>query len=275
MPTASLAKPVDSPLKYHGGKSYLAPWIVSQMPNHTHYVEPFFGGGSVLFSKPYDGVSEVINDIDGDLMKFFDVLAKPKLFEKFRRRVATQPFSQPLWERSRDLLAAGGGTAVEQAVAFFILNRQSRAGQMQDFATLSRTRTRRGMNEQTSAWLSAIDGLVDVHERLQRVVILHKPAAEVIRQQDGPETLFYLDPPYPGHTRSAANVYRNEMSLDDHKQLLRVVLRCKGKVMISGYPSPLYAVNLRSWRRVIKQIPNHAASGEKKRKMTEELWMNF
>ncbi len=59
-------RPNDSlvqPLKWHGGKFYLAPTITSLMPEHTHYVEPFFGGGSVLLQKPADGISEVVNDV--------------------------------------------------------------------------------------------------------------------------------------------------------------------------------------------------------------------
>ena len=69
---------------------------------------------------------------------------------------------------------------VERAVNFFIRCRQSRAGCFKDFATLSRTRTRRGMNEQASAWLTVIDGLPEVHARLKRVVILNHDALDVI-----------------------------------------------------------------------------------------------
>jgi DNA adenine methylase len=131
------------------------------------------------------------------------------------------------------------------------------------------------MNEQASSWLSAIDGLPAVHARLQRVVILNKPAVEVIHEQDGPDTLFYLEPPYPGHTRTAQKVYRHEMSFNDHKELLRVVLACQGKLMLSSYRTPLYDINLRHWRKVTREIPNHAAGGKEKRKMTEYLWMNY
>jgi hypothetical protein len=48
---------------------------------------------------------------------------------------------------------------VPSAVNFFVRCRQSMAGRMRDFATLSRTRVRRGMNEQAAAWLSAVEGL--------------------------------------------------------------------------------------------------------------------
>lgn len=65
---------VSGPLKWHGGKFYLAPKIVTLMPPHLHYVEPFAGGLAVLLAKDPEGVSEVINDLDGDLMNFWRVL---------------------------------------------------------------------------------------------------------------------------------------------------------------------------------------------------------
>ena len=37
---------MNSPLKSHGGKHYLAAQIVALMPPHLHYVEPYFGGGT-------------------------------------------------------------------------------------------------------------------------------------------------------------------------------------------------------------------------------------
>jgi site-specific DNA-adenine methylase len=67
------------PLKWHGGKNAfngkLARWITSLMPPHLHYVEPFAGGLAVLLAKNPDGVSDVVNDLDGDLLNFWRVLA--------------------------------------------------------------------------------------------------------------------------------------------------------------------------------------------------------
>lgn len=42
---------LTGPLKWHGGKSYLADWIISLMPKHLHYVEPYAGGLAVLLAK--------------------------------------------------------------------------------------------------------------------------------------------------------------------------------------------------------------------------------
>ena len=96
------------------------------------------------------------------------------------------------------------------------------------------------MNEQASAWLTAIEGLPAVHERLKRVVILNRDVLDVIRQQDGPDTLFYCDPPYLKETCASKDVYAHEMTDTQHLQLLELLNGIKGKFLLSGYPSGLY-----------------------------------
>ncbi len=265
---------LSPPLKWHGGKHYLASRIVALMPEHTHYVEPFAGGLSVLLAKPPEGISEVVNDLHGDLMNFWSVLQHEALFPEFVRQCQATPFSEGMWGRALDGLRDYTST-VGRAWAFFVLCRQSLAGRLDTFAPLSRTRTRRGMNEQAAAWLSAVEGLAAVHARLKRVAILNRPALDVIRQQDGPDTLFYCDPPYLHQTRSATDTYTHEMSEADHRQLLAVLLRCQGKVMLSGYPSPLYDEILSGWMRHPFDLPNNAAGGAVKARKTEVLWCNF
>lgn len=133
------------------------------------------------------------------------------------------------------------------------------------------------MNEQSSAWLSAIEGLPAIHARLQRVVILNQPALDVLRTQDGPSTLFYFDPRYLHSTRAITDDYRHEMSWREHALLLDRLSRIKGRVLLSGYPSDLYSVAERvfGWQRHERQITNHAASGASKRVMTECVWTNY
>ena len=276
------------PLKWWGGKKYLAKKIIALMPKHLHYIEPYFGGGAVLFEKdPLDarhqwseesheqGTSEVVNDLNLELTNFWKVLRNPKTFAEFHRMVLFTPFSQLEWEEAESRQIPEGELDVTAAHAFFVRCRQSRAGEFKDFATLSRNRTRRQMNEQASAWLNCIEGLPAVHARLKRVVILCDDALNVIRAQDGPKTLFYLDPPYVPSTRASTGNYKHDMTEADHRKLLAVIKECKGKVLLSGYANTLYDTELRDWKRHEFAIDNKAAGGKKKRTMEETVWTNF
>lgn len=278
---------ITPPLKWHGGKHYLANWVVSLMPRHLHYVEPYAGGLSVLLARdPADerlwlpgqkGVSEVVNDLDGNLTNFWSVLQSPALFPEFRRLAEATPFSESEWHAAGDVLREPAEDhCLLSAVAFFVRCRQSLAGRMRSFSPVTRTRLRRGMNGGVSEWLGAVEGLAAVHERLRRVLVLGpRPALEVIAREDGPGTLFYLDPPYLHETRSAPDAYAHEMTESDHRELLDAVRQCRGKVMLSGYPSRLYDDALAGWNRHAREVANHAAGGASKARETEVVWCNF
>ena len=265
---------VKSPMKWHGGKYYLAEQIIRMMPPHVHYVEPYFGAGHVLFRKEHNGVSEVVNDIDGDLMAFWDVVSCQPMFDNMLRRLRLVPFSEHVFEAACVDRPRG---KVARAVDFFIKYRQSRQGLGKDFATLSRNRTRGGMNEQVSAWLGAIELLPAASERLRRVVVLNRSAIDVINQQDGENTLFYLDPPYLHSTRKSKKAYKFEMDESQHAELLATLLTVKGKFILSGYRSDMYdsaAAVGNLWRTDIA-IDNKSSGAKVKEIKTECLWTNF
>lgn len=211
---------MTSPLKWPGGKSYLAKQIAKRMPPCKTYVEPYAGGLSVLLAREPDGVSEVVNDRNGHLTNFWNVLRNPESFRALQRLLEATPFSEQEWDTARDSLVNGTccptpgfreccptpglrESSIQQAWAFFVCCRQSLAGRMKSFAPISTARTRRGMNEQVSAWWTAVEGLPAVHERLKRVLILNRDAVDVIHNLDGPETLVYADPPYLHETRTS------------------------------------------------------------------------
>ncbi len=59
---------LDAPFPYFGGKKTVAPLVWSALGSPKHYIEPFFGSGAVLLSRPnYDPTKhvETINDKDG------------------------------------------------------------------------------------------------------------------------------------------------------------------------------------------------------------------
>jgi len=266
----------SAPIKWHGGKSYLAARIIEMMPEHIHYVEPFFGGGAVLFRKHeqlIENHSEVVNDVFGELVNFWQVLQSRTDFPEFERRVALTPFAKPVWEGA---VKCESGNNIDMAIAFFVRYRQSRQGLGRDFATMSRTRTRRGMNEQVSSWLSAIDGLRDAHERLSRVVTYCEDATQLVQREDDPNTFFYCDPPYVAKTRVVKDAYKCEMTDEEHNQLLDTLGNIRGKFLLSGYPNPLYdkAARRFGWNRVDIKIDNKASSKKTKPTKTECLWSN-
>jgi len=277
---------ITQPLKWHGGKKYLAKKIVAIMPRHIHYVEPYAGGAAVLLARdpndeklwltPHKGVSEVLNDINKELMNFWMVLSNPKDFEKFFRQVKTIPLGRESFTTamyiSDDVTQMN---YITKAVAFFVLARQSLAGRFKGFTALTRNRLRRGINGNASEWLGAVDGLPEVHARLRPVVLENMDAIELIKREDAPGTLFYCDPPYLHETRSSTDVYEHEMTEDQHRELLVELNLCVGKVMLSGYASTLYDLELSHWNIKTFDLPNNSAGGSKKERKTEVLWMNY
>lgn len=286
------------PLKWTGGKGYLASWIVDHFPKHRHYAEAYGGGLSPLFARdPGDerfwvgtgggdrGVSEVVNDLNGGLINFWRALRDPKSFARLQKLLAATPLARQSFDESAAWLKShapknpGVGEYLPHAYHFFVCARQSHAGGMKGFTSLTRNRTRRGVNGNASEWLGAIDGLPSVHARLQPVVIEGPmDALKFIEREDTKDTLHYLDPPYLHETRASTKAYGDfEVDADHHRRLLELLARIRGKFVLSGYRSKLYDdfARKRGWNRDEKDIANHAAGGAAKRRMVECIWFNY
>jgi DNA polymerase-1 len=276
-------------LKYHGSKAGLAKKIIALMPPHACYVEPFAGSAAVLLAKP-PAAAEVLGDIDPDLINFYHVVRDPALFGHFLAAAGAidlGPGPPPapgdpdpvreVFDREKAVLRDPTNTdPVRRAVAYFACSRLSMSGRMKHVAPPTKKgRLRRDMDERKSSWLSALDRLPAVHERLREVRIVREEALDVIRRYDGPDTLFYNDPPYLASTRVSSHVYKHEMSEDDHRGLLDALTSVKGKVLISGYESELYRTALRGWNRHDFEVANHGSSASTKRRETEVVWCNF
>ncbi|MBX9653622.1 DNA adenine methylase [bacterium] len=261
-------KPLRPPFKWHGGKHYLARKIIEYFLDHSTYVEPFGGAASVLLNKSPSKV-EVYNDLDGRLTGFFRILRDegPELI----RRLALTPYSELEFETE----SVSADDEIEQARRFLVICRQSMGGRGDSYScTLHRSR--RGMADVVSGYLSAIDDeLPRIIERLRCVQIVCRDAVEVIQKWDSPDTLFYCDPPYLPETRTTKSVYTCEMNDEGHRKLAETLLNCKGQVILSGYSSPMYDELFHGWHKVSFDLPNNAASGSTKSRKQEVLWMNF
>jgi DNA adenine methylase len=66
---------MKTPISYYGGKQTLAKTILGFIPSHRIYCEPFFGGGAIFFAKEPSKV-EIINDANGEIINFYEVLKR-------------------------------------------------------------------------------------------------------------------------------------------------------------------------------------------------------
>lgn len=73
-------------------------------------------------------------------------------------------------------------------------------------------------------------------------------------EKDG---FIFLDPPYLHETRTDKNLYKFELSDDDHVQLLNAVRDLKSNVMIIHPKCDLYDTMLHDWRKVEIKIRYH------------------
>jgi DNA adenine methylase len=66
---------MKTPISYYGGKQQLAAIILGLIPEHRIYCEPFLGGAAVFFDKEPSEV-EIVNDTNGELINFYEVLRR-------------------------------------------------------------------------------------------------------------------------------------------------------------------------------------------------------
>lgn len=264
-----MTAPTRPVLRYHGGKWKLANWIISQFPKHKVYVEPFGGAASVLLRKQRS-YAEVYNDLDGEIVNLFRVLRNPAQARELIRILKLTPYARDEFEVSY-LIA---DDPIEQARRTVIRSFMGFGSTMTGkWTTGFRSNSNRSGTTPAHDWVNYPAALEVIVERLRGVVVESSPAAKIIKQHDTPETLHYIDPPYPFDTRNdrwAGNCYRHEMTDDDHRELAGVLHSLQGMVIISGYACDLYDLELYpDWQRVIRETHADGAADR-----IEVLWLS-
>ena len=255
-------------LKYPGSKWRMAEKIVSLMPEHKSYLEPFLGSGAVFFTKPRSRI-ETINDMDGEIVNLFRVVRDtPAALE---REVALTPYSREEYERTWERYKAGDvKDPVELARLTLVRYWQThgscsvyKAGWKNDRAGREYAYAVRYWND-LPVWIAA------AVERLKEAQIEQTPAVKLIRRFRHPDVLIYADPPYLLSTRKQKQ-YRVEMGGEvQHKELLAALLDHPGPVILSGYESDLYNDTLQGWLKIHESVQaEHGAP------RVETLWLNY
>lgn len=220
-------KKMKPPLTYYGGKQTLAPLIISLIPEHILYAEPFTGGGAVFFHKQPSKV-EVLNDTNGELMNFYTVIRdhftplqkmiKRTLHCRNAHRQAEVIYYNP------DLF-----DEVRRAWAVWVLCSQGFASKMNGpfgFDKTSNTTSKRIAGKR--------DNFTEAYEqRLRHTQIEHADALYIIQSRDHGDAFFYCDPPYVGSNCGHYKGYTEA----DYEALLRLLSGIKGKFLLSSYPT--------------------------------------
>lgn len=266
-----MTAPSRPALRWHGGKWLLAPWILEHFPPHHVYVEPFGGGASVLLRKRRCH-AEVYNDLDDEAVNLFRVLRDADQSARLIALLERTPFGRAEFEAAYEV----AGDPIERARRLVIRSFMGHGGASAvcDHRSGFRANSNRSGSTPAADWMKYPSCLDAIYTRLRGVIIEHRDARTCMAQHDSAVTLHYVDPPYMAETRSGKGgrpdqVYRHELSDDDHRDLLSLLRGLKGMVLLSGYGAPVYDDALRDWHRVERAA---LADGAKPR--VEVLWIN-
>lgn len=256
---------MNSPIKYYGGKTYMTDIIKNHFPKQYNvYVQGFGGGASLLFSKNQEKC-QIYNDLGQNVYSLFKTLSDKEMFLQLKQKLDLTYYSSDLRKQFKQKLKEDNLSLLQRAYFFIYVNRSSFNG-VGGFST--NLITRRNMSKSVSDYLSMIDYLPQIHNRLSSVIVENRDIFELIPKYDSKETFFYLDPPYVHETRSSTTSYEQQMTNEQHEQLIDLINNSKGMFLISGYYHPIYD-NLRNFNRIDFESPNSGSDS------IETLWFNY
>lgn len=251
-------------IKYPGSKWSLTGWITGFFPEHHSYLEPYFGSGAVLFNKEPSKI-ETINDLDGEVTNLFECIKSDP--ERLASLIEMTPYSRDVFESAYQ---PGTKGQFEKAAKFI-----TRCDMGHGFRTNGKQVgfkmdvQGRENSYAIKHWNMLPDLILECAARLKQVQIENRPAINVIKRFNFPNVLIYADPPYLLSTRHGKQ-YREEMTEQDHCELLEVLSAHKGPVVLSGYESKLYNDALQGWHK-----EQHQSRNQRNKLVKETLWMNF
>lgn len=210
------AKPL---VPWMGGKRRLAKYILPVFPEHSCYVEPFAGAAALFFMKS-PVKAEVLNDINGELIRLYRVVQHhlDEFVRQFRWALTSREMFNWVKGTPPDTL-----TDIQRAARFFYLQKCGFGGKVegQTFGTATTAKPRLNL-------LRLEEDLSAAHLRLHQVAIEHLDWKRCIQKYDRPHTLFYCDPPYWGTAG-----YGVDFDLQQYADLAELMRTMKGKAVVS------------------------------------------
>ncbi len=266
-PLDGLGRAGKTPISYYGGKQNLTKRILSLIPKHNLYCEPFVGGAAVFFAKEPSPV-EVINDLDGKMVNFYRVCKLQ--FAKLQKLIQSTPHSRKLHIEAKAILQDDTEKdMVKKAWAVWVQTNMSFSSRI--FGGYAYERKTNGV---TKTIMNKKNGFtIDICDRLNLVDIECNDALTVIKSRDTNESFFYVDPPYFNSDMGHYKGY----SKQDFTNLLDVLSKIKGKFLLSSYPSDIlenYKKKYKWSQQSVEQIVS-VTKGKRDKKKTEVFTANY
>lgn len=266
-------KKINTPFGYFGSKNKIALQLCTNLPPHNCWVEAFCGSAALTLRKQPAPI-EIINDIDGEIVNFFEQLRNN--YEALCSAIELTPYAEQELINAR--LKTTELTNLERARRFLIQSMMAINGVFGDQPggfSYSDSYTRNKHDARVNRWNNLPERLKPVVERLKGVRVENRDARKLlVKYLDRPATLVYLDPPYLGER---TNGYAKEANnIRFHSSLLKMANKAKCMIFISGYENDLYNKILSSkmgWsKKTIETTTKDSTGGSHNR--TEVVWMN-
>lgn len=268
-------KKIKSPVKYFGGKGNgIRETIYDHFPSQNTYdiyIEPFGGAANVLLGKPQFGI-EIYNDLEENIYSLFKIISDKTLFSKFKEMCDLAIYSRQLRDEYKEDLKKNDLDTLQRAFKYFYVNRTSVNG-IGGFSVAQIIR--RNMSKSTSDFLSSIDGLDTIHNRISSVIIEKTDGLKLIEKYDKNKVFMYLDPPYVWSERSPTR-YKVDMTNKQQEELINLLIGLKNaKILLSGYNCELYKkLTDNGWSKFDFSVS--MMDGNRKPKTSiEVLWKNY
>lgn len=268
---------MNSVVRYFGGKSGMFNDILAQFPakdTYNTYIEPFGGSYAIGFHTPEDRIApiEIYNDLYDNVYSLFKVISDEEQFVKFKQLCDCSYYSEAMRKEFKEKLKYGLLDDLHRAFYFFYVNRSSHNG----IGGFSMNRiVRRNMAKSVSDFLSTVDNLYELHQRLSKVMVLHRDGIKLIEEYNSPNVFIYADPPYVLSTRSSAERYVVDMTDNDHGRFLSACINSRAKILISGYDNGMYDVLGSNGFQKIQFEVNTVSGNRKPKTKIETLWRNY
>ena len=263
---------MNSPIRYYGSKGGFYNKIIEHFPKSEYdtYIEPYGGTYIVgLMSEP--AKVEIYNDLEQNVYSLYKVISDKELFQQFKEKCDLVLYCEQLRKELKETLKDEELSIVDRAFNFFYVNRTSHNG-IGGFSMNSHIR--RGMSKAVSDFLSSIDRLPELHNRLSRVMVTNMDGVKLINKYNKENVFLYCDPPYEQSTRTGAR-YKVDMDRKGHEDFVNAVIGSKSKILISGYDCELYdKLTENGFNKVQFEVKTIDGNFNKKTKL-ETLWKNY